>query len=65
MNETTTERFIRIVMGGAIILLASYFRMPDLLFWALIILGVLLILTGLSGFCPFYYFLKIGTKSKL
>jgi len=62
MNQSTTERFIRIIVGGSFMLLATYIKMNFILVWILIILGLILMLTGLAGVCPIYSLFKISTN---
>jgi len=62
MNLSTVDRFVRIVVGGVLLLLATYIPMSSLLGWVLIIAGLILMLTGLAGWCPIYSALKISTK---
>ena len=62
MNQNNTERFLRIIIGGALLIVSSYYNLPSLLSWTFTILGILLVLTGLTGFSPLYFFLKIGAK---
>lgn len=62
MNQSDTERFVRIVIGGVLLLAATYVAMNIILVWVLIILGLILILTGLSGYCPCYKALRINTR---
>ncbi|MBU0630056.1 MAG: DUF2892 domain-containing protein [Candidatus Margulisbacteria bacterium] len=51
-NQSTFERFIRIFVGGLLLLLATYLPLHVFFVWLLLIVGVVLMLTGLSGYCP-------------
>lgn len=62
INEGKVERYVRIVTGGILILLINYLALPALLHWSLLIIGIILVLTGLSGYCLIYDLLKISTK---
>ena len=62
MNQNTFERFARIVIGGAFLVLVTYVPMNRLLSVALVILGLVLMLTGLSGRSPLYSLFGISTK---
>ncbi|MCU0640935.1 MAG: DUF2892 domain-containing protein [Candidatus Margulisbacteria bacterium] len=64
MNLSTFERFARIIIGGIFLLVASYVPVSDLLAWLLVIVGLILMLTGLAGWCPLYSLLKISSKKK-
>jgi len=61
-NESGIDRIIRVVVG--IVLFVLYFTgtVTGGLGIALIILGSILVITGLVGFCPLYAILKIKTK---
>lgn len=61
INESSTDRFVRIILGlviGYISLTAPTGLATTI---GLIISGILL-LTGIVGFCPLYALLKISTK---
>lgn len=62
MNQSTFERFARIVAGGILIALATYIPMNTVLVWVVVIVGLILVLTGLAGWCPIYSLLNISTK---
>jgi len=55
-NEHTVERVIRVVLGLA--LLSIVFVGPQTL-WGLV--GIVLLVTGLTGVCPLYSLLGIST----
>jgi hypothetical protein len=59
-NQTDIERFVRIVIGGALLLAGTYLSLGTLLSWVAIILGLILMLTGLAGYCPCYALLGIN-----
>ncbi len=59
-NQTDAERFIRILIGGALLLIGTYVSLGAVLSWTAIILGLVLMLTGLSGYCPCYGMLRIN-----
>ncbi|OGC11954.1 hypothetical protein A3K48_05695 [candidate division WOR-1 bacterium RIFOXYA12_FULL_52_29] len=63
-NQSTTERFIRIILGGGLLLVATYVPMAAILVWLLLIFGVILMLTGLAGYCPIKALIQKLTKSK-
>jgi len=62
MNQSTFERFVRIILGGLLLLLASYVPMNALLSWIAVLAGLVLMLTGLAGWCPIYSVLNLSTK---
>jgi NhaP-type Na+/H+ or K+/H+ antiporter len=61
-NQNTFERFARILVGGVLLLLATYIPMNTIAVWSLFLIGIVLMLTGLSGWCPIYALLKYSSK---
>jgi hypothetical protein len=61
-NESSLDRIIRAIVG--IIFLALYFTgtVTGTLGIVLIVLGAVLLLTGVVGFCPLYKLLNISTN---
>ena len=61
-NESGLDRIIRAIAGIA--LLAIYFTgtVTGTLGIVLIVLGAVLLLTGVVGFCPLYKMLNINTS---
>lgn len=59
-NQTDAERFIRILIGGALLLIGTYVSMAPAISWAVVVLGLVLMLTGLSGYCPCYSVMGIN-----
>lgn len=62
LNESGVDRIIRVVIGIVLIALALGSVVTGGLGTVLIILGAVLVLTGMVGFCPLYALLKIRTK---
>ena len=62
VNESGMDRIIRAVVGIVLIALAWGGVVTGALGTVLIILGAVLLLTGIVGFCPIYALLKIRTK---
>jgi hypothetical protein len=62
LNESGMDRIIRAVVGIVLIALAWGGVVTGALGTVLIILGAVLLLTGIIGFCPIYALLKIRTK---
>ncbi|MBA3072351.1 MAG: DUF2892 domain-containing protein [Anaerolineae bacterium] len=64
MNESGLDRIIRVVVGAA--LLALYFTqvIAGGLGIAAVVVGAVLLITGVVGFCPLYGLLKIQTRKK-
>jgi hypothetical protein len=61
-NLNDIDRFVRIIIGGAMLLSATYVQMNGFTSIILSILGLLLMLSGLASFCPLYHLLGINTK---
>ncbi len=64
INESNTDRIIRIVFG--ILLLVLYFTnvVSGTLGIIFIVLAAIALLTGIIGFCPLYSLLKINTNKR-
>lgn len=50
-NVSGVERALRVVVGGALLIL-----IPEIGYWGLI--GFIPLVTGLSGYCPLYMLLR-------
>jgi hypothetical protein len=61
-NESTLDRIIRVIAGIA--LLGLYFTsvVTGSLGVILVIVGAILLVTGIVGFCPLYALLKLSTR---
>jgi hypothetical protein len=62
MNVGSTERFVRIVIGGALLFVFSCLPLNTTLTWLLVFISLALMLTGLTGYSPFYSFLMSRKK---
>lgn len=62
-NVGIIDRVIRALLGLALIAAALLGVFPNmaLLFWAAIVVGLVLIVTALAGFCPLYRLLGLST----
>lgn len=60
-NEAGWDRTVRVIAGIAMILIPIIFTRQA---WGIVtgILGLVLLLTGLTGFCPLYSLLKFSTR---
>jgi hypothetical protein len=61
-NQSDTERFIRIIIGGALLLSGTYIPMSVVMSWGLMLFGLVLMLTGLAGYCPCYAVLGMNSN---
>jgi len=65
INEGRTDRIIRIVAGIVLLVLGIFVVLPaGWLAWVLNVVGAILLITGIIGFCPLYALLKIKTTGK-
>jgi len=62
VNESNTDRIIRIILGIALLALGWTGTVTGTLGAIFKWLGFLPLLTGLIGFCPAYAIFKFGTK---
>ena len=58
MNLSTVDRVLRVAFGLAIV---AYFLTTP--YPAVALVGVLLSVTGLVGFCPIYRMLRVSTRT--
>ena len=61
MNENTTDRVLRVILGLVLIAVAV-FGLQNVLAWVVGIVGGILLLTGLTGFCLLYKLFGVSTK---
>jgi len=62
MNEASWDRIVRVVAGVILLALSLGNVVSGVLSILFIIFGVILLLTGIVGFCPLYALLKIRTN---
>lgn len=63
INEGTVDRFIRGVVG-AILLAVGLVIVKGTVGIVLDVLGAILLVTGIVGFCPLYMLFSINTSKK-
>jgi cytochrome b subunit of formate dehydrogenase len=63
-NVGRTDSIIRIVAGILLLVLGFFLEISAGWAWALMILGALLLITGIIRFCPVYALLKTNTLNK-
>ncbi len=61
MNESNSDRIVRVVVGVAL-LIAAFTVLGGVLAAIAIAVGLILTVTGAVGFCPIYKVLKTGTR---
>ena len=61
-NQNDVDRFIRIIVGGLFLLSTSYLPIQPWVAMVFLIVGLILMVTGMTGFCPIYNWLKLNTK---
>lgn len=62
INESTTDRIIRVILGAVLLILGWTGVVTGTLGAIFKWLGFIPLLTGLIGFCPLYAIFKMGTK---
>jgi len=63
-NEGPVDRIIRVLVGIALIALGLLGIVSGVWMWVAYILGAILLLTGIVGFCPLYKLFKTSTAKK-
>ena len=63
-NESGLDRIIRVVVGVVFIGLFAAGVVLGWLGWLLLVIGAILLGTGIIGFCPLYAALKLNTNKK-
>ena len=63
-NESATDRVIRIILGIILIVLGWFVLGHNTLGVILYIIGIILVTTGITGFCWLYKLLGMSTKKK-
>jgi len=63
-NEGPVDRIIRVIIGIALVALGLLGIVSGVWMWVAYILGAILLLTGIVGFCPLYKLFKTSTAKK-
>jgi len=63
VNESPTDRLIRIVVGMIALNVAAVATGP--LFFAALVVGLAGLVTGITGYCPTYVLLGVDTLPKV
>lgn len=63
MNESNLDRLLRTLAGIVLLIVGFGEMLPGTFGLVAKIIGVLLVVTGLVGFCPIYALLKIKTRA--
>jgi Flp pilus assembly protein TadB len=64
MNEGPIDRIIRVIIGIGLIALGLLGTASGIWMWVAYVLGAILLMTGIIGFCPLYKLLKFSTAKK-
>lgn len=64
VNQSSTDRIIRVILGIALLVLGWANIVPGTLGIVFRYLGFVPLLTGLIGFCPIYALAKIRTNKR-
>ena len=62
INEAGWDRILRVVLGVVLLILAFANFVSGGLSTLFIVLGIIALVTGLSGICPLYMVFKFRTK---
>jgi len=63
-NMNSWDRLARMAIGLGFLWLVLYYPMADLWLWVMTFVGLIFIVTGLSGYCPIYSLLKLNFNKK-
>ncbi|WP_281823284.1 YgaP family membrane protein [Jannaschia rubra] len=65
VNEGTTDRVLRAIIGIVLIALPVFATLPifanGMIWWGSVIVGAVLLITAITGFCPAYRLLGLKT----
>ena len=64
INKSGLDRIIRVIAGIALLVLYFTHVVSGGLGIVLIVVGAVLLITGVVGFCPLYAIMKIQTNKK-
>ena len=64
MNEGPVDRIIRVIAGIALVALGLLGVVSGVWMWVAYLLGAILLVTGIVGFCPLYKLFKLSTAKK-
>ena len=62
-NEATWDRVVRVILGIVLFYLFFAGIITGALGWIVLVIGAVLLLTGVVGWCPLYALFKSGTKA--
>jgi len=63
-NEGTVDRVLRIIVGIALIAVGVWVVESQAAIWILTIVGIVLLVTGIIGWCGLYTLFGVSTKKK-
>ena len=61
INEGPVDRIVRAIVGIALIMVGLLGIATGAWLWVVYLLGAILLVTGIVGFCPLYALLKLST----
>ena len=61
LNEASWDRIARVI-GGVVLIGGAVLGVTGAWGWALAAVGLVLVVTGIVGWCPIYATLRTGTK---
>lgn len=63
-NESPVDRIIRVIVGIVLIALGLLGIASGVWMWVAYVLGAVLLITGIVGFCPLYKLFKFSTAKR-
>lgn len=63
-NMNVWDRLGRIILGFVFLWMVLYYPMASVWLWILTFVGLIMIVTGISGYCPVYSLLKLNFNKK-
>jgi hypothetical protein len=61
INEGKTDRILRALAGVVLLALAFFAGLGGVAFWVALVVGVVMLATAATGFCPAYRLIGINT----
>jgi len=64
INVGSPDRIVRIILAIVLLWVVFYVPLPTLWVWIISVIGLILLFTGLFGFCLVYSLFKLDTSGK-
>lgn len=63
-NEGKMDQMIRLILGVVLLGLAFFGGLSGALYWIALVVGVVMLVTSVTGFCPLYRVFGINTCNR-